>query len=91
VTWVIWSLVSIRLDAVLVLVQDRCTVYTKHIIGLEIILDAHDGTPRRRGSSGGSFGPVWIMLILMQDECTVCAKCAIGSEIVLDTPNRTPR
>jgi hypothetical protein len=27
-------------------VQDRCTVCAKHIIGLEIILDALDGTHR---------------------------------------------
>jgi hypothetical protein len=31
---------------VLVSVQDRCTVCTKHTIGLEIILDARDGTLR---------------------------------------------
>jgi hypothetical protein len=30
---------------VLVSVQDRCTVCAKHTIGLEIILDASDGTP----------------------------------------------
>jgi hypothetical protein len=27
-------------------VQDRCIVFTEHTIGIEIILDAHDGTPR---------------------------------------------
>ena len=27
-------------------VQDRCTVCAKHTLGLEIILDAPDGTPR---------------------------------------------
>ena len=30
---------SVRLEMVLVLVQDRCTVCTKRTIGLEIILD----------------------------------------------------
>ena len=34
------------LEMVFVLVQDRCTVYDEHTIGLEIILDAPDGTPR---------------------------------------------
>ena len=38
---------SIRLEIVLVLVQDRCTVCAKHTIGSDIILDAPDGTPRR--------------------------------------------
>ena len=34
------------LETVLVLVQDSCTVCAKRTIGLEIILDPHDGTPR---------------------------------------------
>ena len=29
-----------------ILTQDRCTVWAERIIGLEIILDAPDGTPR---------------------------------------------
>ena len=37
---------SVRLDMVLVLVQDRCTICTKYTIGSDIILDAPDGTPR---------------------------------------------
>ena len=44
--WVMSNLVLIRLDMVLVSVQDRCTVCAKHTIGLEIILDAPDGTPK---------------------------------------------
>jgi hypothetical protein len=38
-----------RFGLVLVSVQDRCTVCAKGTIGLEIILDAPDGTPRSRG------------------------------------------
>ena len=34
------------LDIVLILTQDRCTVCVKRTIGMEIILDAPDGTPR---------------------------------------------
>jgi hypothetical protein len=44
--WVIWNLVSVHLETILVLVQDRCMVYAKRTIGSEIILDAHEGTPR---------------------------------------------
>ena len=44
--WVMLNLVSIRLDMVLVSVQDRCTVCAKYTIGSKIILDAPDGTPR---------------------------------------------
>ena len=39
-----WKLVSVRLKIVLVLVQNRCTVCAEQ--GLEIISEAHDGTPR---------------------------------------------
>jgi hypothetical protein len=44
----------VRLEIVLVLTQDRCTVCAECSIGSEIDLDAPDGTPRRRGSSGSS-------------------------------------
>ena len=37
---------SVRLEIVLMLVQDRCTVYAEHTIGSEIILYALDGTAR---------------------------------------------
>ena len=37
---------SVRLEMVLVLVQDRCTVCAKRSIGSEIVLNAPDGTPR---------------------------------------------
>jgi hypothetical protein len=41
-----WNLVLVRLETVLVSVQDRCMVCTEHTVGIEIILDALDGTPR---------------------------------------------
>ena len=37
--WVMWNLVSIYLEIVLVLVQDRCTVCAERTIGSEIVLD----------------------------------------------------
>ena len=43
---VMWNLVSVRLEIVLVLEQDRCKVCTKHTIGSEIVLDAPDATPK---------------------------------------------
>jgi hypothetical protein len=46
VTWVISNLVLVRLEKVLVSVQDRCTVCAKCTIGLKIVLDETDGTPR---------------------------------------------
>ena len=47
----------VRLETVLVLLQDRCMVFAKRTIGSDIILDAPGGTPRWRGSCGISFGP----------------------------------
>ena len=44
--WVMWNLVSIRLEIVLVLVQDRCTVCAVRTMGSKIILDAPDGIAR---------------------------------------------
>ena len=37
---VLWNLISVRLEMVLVSVQDRCMVCAKRTIGPEIILDA---------------------------------------------------
>jgi hypothetical protein len=38
--------VSIHLEIVLILTQDRCTVCAERTMGSKIILDAHNGTPR---------------------------------------------
>jgi hypothetical protein len=45
-TWVMPNLVSTCLETLVGSVQDRCTVCAKRTIGLEIILDEADGTPR---------------------------------------------
>ena len=39
-TLVLWNLVSLYLEIVLVLVQDRCMVCAKHTIGLDIVFNA---------------------------------------------------
>ena len=39
-------LISINLEIVLILTQDRCPVCAERTMGSEIILDAPDGTPR---------------------------------------------
>jgi hypothetical protein len=41
-----WKLVTVRLGMVLNLMQDKCTVYAKHTIGWEVVLDTPNGTPR---------------------------------------------
>jgi hypothetical protein len=40
------NLVLARFEMVLGLVQDRCTVCAKRAIGMEIVLDDADGTPK---------------------------------------------
>ena len=58
-TWVMWNLTSFRLESVLVSVQDECMVFARCTIGLQIILDTTDGTPRRLGSCGISLLSFW--------------------------------
>jgi len=41
-----WNLISVRLETVLVSVQDRCAICAKRTISSEFILDTSDGTPR---------------------------------------------
>ena len=38
-TWVLWNPISDRLEIVLVLVQDRCTVCVKRTIGSDIVFN----------------------------------------------------
>ena len=61
VTRLKWKVVSVRLEIVLILTQDRCTVCVERTLGLEIILDTPYGTPRRRGSFG-----IWLLSVWRQ-------------------------
>jgi hypothetical protein len=45
VTRLKWKLDSLRLEMVLLLMQDRSMVSTEHSTRIEIILDALDGSP----------------------------------------------
>ena len=67
-----WKLVSVRLEIVLVSVQDRCVVCNRHTIGSEIILDALHCTLGDKAQVEARFGLSDIVLILMQDS----ARCA---------------
>jgi hypothetical protein len=46
VTRLKWKLVTVRLEMVVILPQDRCMVCAERTIGTEIVLDAPGGTPR---------------------------------------------
>ena len=85
---------SVRLEMVLVLMEDRCTVCAKRTIGHRL---------RYRLGRTRWYSLVtklnWklilvrleIVLILMQDRCTVCVEHTIGSEIILGAPDGAPR
>ena len=52
-----WNLTSSRFETVLVSVQDRCMVCARRTIGLEIVLDAPDGTTSNKAQMEARFGP----------------------------------
>jgi hypothetical protein len=49
--------VEARLEIVLILTQDRCTVCAKRTIGSEIVLDAPDGPPMLEAQVEACFVP----------------------------------
>ena len=81
------KLVSIRLEIVLILSQDRCTVCTESATCIEIAL----GTPEWYSEV---MYVEWklvlvhikIVLVTAKDRCPVCAKCTSSREIALGTP-----
>jgi hypothetical protein len=50
-----WKPILLCLETMLILTEDRCMICAERTIGLEIILDAPDGTPTSCGSSEISF------------------------------------
>ena len=58
-TWVLWNVILVRLETMLGSVQDRCTVYAKRTIGLDIFFNASMvllGDDTQVEASFGSFG-----------------------------------
>ena len=82
---------SVRLEMVLVLVQDRGTVCAKSTIGSDIVL-TH---PMKLFGDVGHVESCSVCLemvfVLVHDRCIVCAEHTIRLEIVLDAPDGTPR
>jgi hypothetical protein len=87
-----WKLVSVCLEIVLILSQDRCTFCSERTIGLksfwshamELLVDV--------GHVKSYFAPFGErVLVSMQDRCMVCAERTTGSEIILDAHDGTDR
>jgi hypothetical protein len=83
--WVMWYLILVHLETVLVLLQERCTVYAKSTIRTRW----YSLVTRLRWKLDSIC--LEIVLILTQDRCTVCAERIIGLEIILVALDGTPR
>jgi hypothetical protein len=92
VMWLMWNLVLVCSKTVLMSEQDRCTVCTKHTIGLENRFGCtrwYSKLTRLKWKLVSIH--LEIVLILTHDRYTVCTERTIGLEIVLDAPDGTPR
>ena len=86
-----WRLISVRVEIVLILMQDRCAVCAERTIGSEIILARN---PRYSYMTWVKWKLVLVQLELVsistQGRFSVCAERTIGSEIILGTTDATP-
>jgi hypothetical protein len=71
--------------------QDRCTVCANVPLGLEIILNTPDGTPRCHGLLESRIGPFGdgVSVGVRYLECLCQTYNRV--KIILDTPDGTPR
>ena len=77
---------SVRLDVMLILMQDMCTVCAENTIYSEVIW-THPMEQLGDVHNVESFlVHLETVLVLVQDRCKVCAKRTISSEIISDAP-----
>ena len=86
-----WNVDSVRLEAVLVSVQDSCTVCAKCTIAQKCFGRTRRYSYVTRLKWKLDSVCLEILLILTLARCTVYAECTIGLDVVLDAPNGTPR
>jgi hypothetical protein len=91
-TWIMWNLILVRLETVLVSLQDRCMVlrqtYHRHRKSFWTHLMALLGS---RLKWKLILVRLEIVLILTQDSCTVWAKRTMTLETILDVADGTPK
>jgi hypothetical protein len=85
------ELCSVRLEIVLILTQDRCTVCTERTIGSQIVWDTPDGLVSDWVMWNFVLVRLETVLVTVQDRCTVCTEHTIDMEIVLDAHDGTSR
>jgi hypothetical protein len=84
-------LVSVHLEIVLILVQDRCMVCIEHTIRSKIVVGCTRWISKVTLVMWNLvFIHLEIVLLSVQYRCMVCSKHNIGSEIILDAPDGTP-
>ena len=88
--WVMWNLVSIRLDTVLVSMQDRCMVCAKRTIGSEMFWTHPMVLLGDKAHVEACFGTFGDSANLDIDRCMVCTERTIGSENRFGRANGTP-
>jgi hypothetical protein len=85
-------LVSVHLEIVLILVQDRSTVCVEHTIRSEIVVGCTRWISNVTLVMSNLVSiHLETVLVLVQDRSMVCSKHTIGIEIILDTPDGTHR
>ena len=72
-------LISVRLEIVLILTQDRSMVCIERTIGSEIVLETPDELLGDVGHLESRFFPFGTVSVLVQDRCMLCAKHTRGS------------
>ena len=77
-----WKVVSVRLEIVLILTQDRCTVCAERTIGSEIVCTHPMELLGDVGHVESRSVRLAMGLVLVQDRSTVCAKRTLGSNMV---------
>ena len=85
-----WKLISVSLEIVAILTQDRCTVCVECTIGSEIVLDTLKSKVTWVIWNLASFC-LETVLVSVQLRCMVHARHTTGLEIVLDAPDGTTR
>jgi hypothetical protein len=81
VTRLKWKLVSVRLDIVLILIQDRGKIGPQF---------APNVTKPQKPFGTHPLELLEIVLVLVLGRGTICAKCTVGSEIIFGAPVGTP-
>jgi hypothetical protein len=80
VTWVVWNLVLVRLETMLVSVQDRCMVCTEHTIGMKSFWTYSVRLLGDEAQVKARFGLFVDSATLMQDWCMVCVERTVGTK-----------